>query len=238
MGEVYKALRGLGALVLLLAGVEGVAGTPRPEVNFAMNLNFVVFDDSGWTPGQIQDQVREAQNTYAQCGAKFSHIQFFYAHATNGSDNLVRTDASSAKSFIRLAEEVRGLPRPLVFLIKSISNVDSKDSAFSRAAFIGGVPEDYPDAILDTVWLPAVINSPGYSGRSRYSTLAHEITHILTLDPEHNGNGTEFIRETPNLMTVAPFRTNFIPPKMCHEIVTSRFMYPILGPILAANMGG
>lgn len=97
---------------------------------------------------------------------------------------------------------------------------NSLDYAFSRAAFVG---TNYPPAILDTVWLPhSVALSPPH-----YNPLAHELTHLLTLDPEHNGDAV------PNLMTVTSRRTSLLTPDLCRALRASRFVHLDGRPLVA-----
>lgn len=186
-------------------------GADATQFGWATDLNLAVFNDSGWTIEEVADQLSRAQETFGQCGIRIATASVHNVRASRGTTQLVKFNWNTEHSISQLAEEVRDLPRPLIMMVGKFDADNSLDYAFSRAAFVG---TSYPSAILDTVWLPHSVASSS----APYSTLAHELTHLLTLDPEHNGDAV------PNLMTVSSRRTNAVTRELCRGLRASRYV--------------
>lgn len=226
MLKPLKILTHLSAAALLLSLSQANALVPPSYTAYVTALNFILFDDSGWTPEQVQEQANSTQAVFSQCQLGINNVRVFRMHAPNGSGDLSKFDFDGKRNIARLAELATDLPHPLVFLIKGMAPSDAQDRPFSRAKFIDG-QEQYPQALLDTVWFPDNVNSEAYKAEAPYVVLAHELTHVLTLDGDHNND------DPPNLMTVAPRRTNTLTADLCKKIVSSRFVQPNPASLIA-----
>ncbi|MGZ3693058.1 MAG: hypothetical protein ACXWQO_02405 [Bdellovibrionota bacterium] len=187
---------------------------------YETQLSFLLFPKTGWTEQLVLDHMKGLAKVYLQCGLKISKTSIYVPTQLQLPAVLSKYEKSGPTSLLDLAEKTTELPRPLVFLIGDLS--DSEASPFSRANFIDSKP--VPSALESSLWFPMYVNSPEYIDerkKSPYSSLAHELTHILTLDGDHNND------PIPNLLTIYMRRTNLLTPEICKEIVTSNFVKTI-----------
>jgi hypothetical protein len=197
--------------ILLIAGANAANGAPAST--YAVDLNVVRFADSQWTPVQIEEQIQTARAVFAQCDLDLGDVRVYSVQSKIPSANLKKFKFDQPDSIAKLAEEVKALPRPLVFFIQSIDSTDGESTPFSRAAFENA---KYPEALLDTVWMPWLVSTEAFrKEEAAYSVFPHELTHVLTRDGDHNNDAV------PNLMTVSMRRNNFLTPEQCRSIVQS-----------------
>lgn len=201
---------GGGLLLITLVVFSSISHAQR-----AFELSFALFSDSGWTSQELAEQIEDARRVYAQCHLRIDVKNIFVIRGEHSSRDLIKFGPGSEHGIVTLANSVRELPRPLVMLVGGFDLINANDTAFARARFRGVT---YAESLLDTVWLPHVIAEASYRAKTRYSPLAHEVAHVLTLDPEHNGDH--------DLMSTSMTRTNETPPALCTALRESRFVYP------------
>lgn len=201
--------------------VAGVALYPEgraPETRYQLDLEFLLFPETGWTRELVLQHSAELARVYLQCSVAVSRVRIWMSPGLVLPSTLSKWEKEGPTSLVALAEKTIALPRPLTLLVGSFS--DAEASPFSRATF-EGMSEPIPAALEATLWFPFYVNSPEYLDERRsspYCSLAHELTHILTLDGEHNND------PVPNLMTIYRRRTNLLTPELCAEIVKSPFV--------------
>jgi hypothetical protein len=196
---------------------------------YETSLSFLLFPESGWTQELILEHAMGLATVYLQCGLRISNISIFVSSELKLPPQLSKYEKSGPNSLLELSSLTTQLPRPLVFLIGGLS--DTEASPFSRATF-AGMNTPIPASLESTLWLPMYVNAPEYIEErkaSPYSSLAHELTHLLTLDGEHNND------PIPNLMTIYHRRTNLLTSELCEEIVASPFVTPTPSSVQAGD---
>ena len=188
---------------------------------YESDLFFVLFQESGWTTDLVRSHLSGFARVYLQCGVKLSHVVIFRSTQLTLPLKLSKYKMDDPTSILQLAQKTTDLPRPLIYLVGDFS--DSEASPFSRATF-SGMTSPIPSALENTVWFPMFVNSAEYieeRKNSPYSVLAHELTHIFTLDGDHNND------PVANLMTIYRRRTNLLTPELCGQIQKSKFTKPL-----------
>ncbi|MGZ3723937.1 MAG: hypothetical protein ACXVA9_13430 [Bdellovibrionales bacterium] len=203
-----------------LSGDSFYTGNEAQSAQFQTSLSFLLFPESGWTEDLVREHVKGLAQTYLQCGLKISTVSIYMPSQLKLPVELSKFQKEGPTSLAQLAAATIELPHPLVFLIAGLS--DAEGSPFSRAKFTE-MTTPIASALENTLWFPMYVNSPEYineRSHSPYSSLAHELTHILTLDGDHNND------PVPNLMTIYMRRTNLLTPELCTEILSSQFVRP------------
>jgi hypothetical protein len=178
---------------------------------YQLDIHVVDLETSGWNKDLFEPEFQSLREVYSQCGIDVRLVDYQKA---NGFTGLKKYDFKSEDSIAALAKATANVPRPAVYLIQDL--IDGNQTPFSRAHF-EGIQDEYPEALLDTVWYPVFVSSSEYKKSreaSPYSALAHELFHIITRWGEHNND------EEPNLMTIYRRRNNRIPLAMCARAVT------------------
>jgi hypothetical protein len=196
----------------IYAPAEIKAATLQTEINFAWPKK------SAWTLAQITEQTQQAAAVFLQCGLVFSKIQLLRTFPI--AEGIPRY-TEEPMSVTGIAAQTAELPHPLVHLVNRFSDTNDQQTAFSRAPFTTGTLK-YPTSSYYTVWYPIAVSDSAYqSDRPRItSILAHEFTHVLTLDGDHNDD------HPPNLMTIAQHRANTMTKEICDEIAKSKWVHP------------
>jgi hypothetical protein len=191
------------------------------KAKYETDLSFVLFRETGWTEELVRSHLSGFAEVYLQCGVRVSNIAIFVPSRLKLPPKLSKYKMDDPSSILQLAEKTTELPRPLIYLVGDFS--DSEASPFSRVTFTD-MTSPIPAALESTLWFPMYVNSAEYieeRKNSPYSVLAHELTHIFTLDGDHNND------PIPNLMTIYRRRTNLLTPQFCQQILKSKFIKPI-----------
>lgn len=189
-----------------LYGAESVEQLP-----YVVELSATRFADHMWTDSDLLANLQQAAHVYGQCGLRFAGVTIYESNLR--SDQLSRWEPESEAGYISLGRKsVIEKPRPMVLLIGGFA--DAEASAFALADYTTKAGAQYPE-LYNTIFLPDLINSDQYRREreaSPYSTLAHELLHILTRDGEHNND------PTPNLLTIWRRRSNLITDEQCEQV--------------------
>lgn len=186
-----------------------------------MDLSLAFFVDSGWTEAQADQHTSELNRIFGQCQVHVGQIQFHHLTSPSLPRRLVSRNPEHQDSIERLAELLSWLRKPALYMIEGVAE-STPSTPFSKDQFKEMNGAEVPDSIQGTIWLPSYINTPAYAKereKSPYSVLAHELTHILTLDGQHNND------KVPNILTIWKRRTNLITQEQCAEIRVSPYLH-------------
>jgi hypothetical protein len=195
-------------IVLLAMIIQATAAWSLP---YQLDLHIVDLETSRWDDELFKPEFDSLREVYSQCGIDVRMVEY---RKVGGFNSLAKYDLAAADSIAALAKATADVPRPAVYLVSEF--IDGNPTPFSRAHF-ESTKDDYPNALLDTVWYPVDVTSTEYKKAreaSPYSALAHELFHILTRWSDHNND------PEPNLMTLYRRRNNHIPADMCARAVT------------------
>ena len=148
------------------------------DATHEFGVTLVIFENSGWSKPAIVQSLEQVAATYAQCGLRLGMAQFVSALPPGGSP-----DISKARDTLLSQHTPTSALRPLVYFVRN-----STDDPASYA-YHGGHASD---ALRDTIWMLAEVNSPAYRKRHArsYNPLAHELLHVFTME-EHLPIGQE-----------------------------------------------
>lgn len=192
----------------------------QTETSPYVSLTVMKFSDNSWSDEQINQHFQSAANVYTQCGVKFAVLKIISSKLN--SKDLKRWDPYAPDGYLSFGlKAVKGISRPLVLMIGNFADTDGESTPFAMANYPTSNIETNPPGLYGTVYFPAYVNSDKYiqdHSNSPYSTLAHELLHILTLEGQHNND------PTANLLTIWQRRTNYITPEQCSSVLTSEYV--------------
>jgi len=183
-------------------------------------LHFVKFSDGAWNDEQISAHLEETKTVYAQCGLEFTKVTV--EESSLNSSNLIRWEPYAEKGYLNFGiKAADGRTHPLILLIDGFA--DAEGTPFALAPFIPSIGEPTPPVLMNSVFFPAFVNSDAYKKereKSPYSSLAHELLHIFTLDGQHNND------PEPNLLSIWRRRNNRITEEQCEAVRKSPLVRP------------
>ncbi len=207
-------------ILIFILNTIAQAQQPLP---YSVDINVVIQPNSHWTESSVKAQVDEASKVFEQCGVKFRQINTTVAGSSGDpilKKDIVSTDAQSLRGFSAAWSPTS---KPTLFFVEGFSLTGfppEESTAFSKANFKDASAPALPAELADTVWMPVSVLNPGYHANcknAKYSTLAHEMAHVLTLEGSHN-NETE-----ANLLSLCMQgrRNNHLTKKQCDEIIAN-----------------
>lgn len=186
-----------------------------------MDLSFAHFPESKWTLEQIRAHTSGVEKVFDQCQIRLGKVQIFPIQNPRLPQRLAARNENHPLSVEKFAAQLGWLPKPAVFLIEGLLEVDPP-TPFARDQFREMNDRFIPEEVLGTIWFPSHVNTAEYAKereKSPYSVLAHEIAHLLTLDGQHNND------RVPNLLTIWKRRTNHLTPEQCTEMRGSPYLH-------------
>lgn len=200
---------------------------------YVLPIDIYWLNGSSWTKEQLLENLEGARQVYAECGIEFSDINIYEINSSRSVFNkYIETNKKpeTRNGQPHLIEMVLALPlkvnenRLSIFLLDGYHD-DNKGTPFSHARF--SPPDDGRVGPLpnNTVWLTSKVNESSYKeANSTYSTLAHEMAHVLLLDGQHNNN--PYFGLEADIMTLQRSRNNRVK-HLCDQMVRN----PLLAPV-------
>jgi hypothetical protein len=162
-----------------------------------LQLELVMFDDTGWRPEVILQAVRDSAAILAQCGVWLERAELT---RLGGGDPRLRDLATPvSRQLVRRLQPAK----PAVFFVSNTRHAP----AFDAEAFGRGNTATRPE-LAGTVWVTAPV-------RDLPVALAHELAHVLMDSGEHSPEPGNLMREA-----TAPDATR-LAPEQCERIVTN-----------------
>ncbi len=195
---------------------------PRTDkLPYEMELNFVKLPNARWTRAEIVAYMKGLAEVYVQCGVGFSTVKIYTVESPVFRPEVEKYQQDSEFAIGAMSDQTSDIPRPAVYLIDQLtdSGEPTGQEPFAKAwynDFVDHVTRTHL-SLVNTIWFPYFVNSTEYTSVRNYNGLAHELTHILTLDGLHNDD------PVANLMIlyIRKRRNNYILPRVCSEIQAS-----------------
>lgn len=204
------------ALLISLIFITKASAETNQQDYYSTEFNIAFYPNTSWTEDILKDHFKDVNRVFKQCGLE--EIKFNIIHVNNVTlpKDLSGRLPYAENGIVQIANQTKDLPKPLIHLIESISDT----GALTRAVFRLNVPP-CPIELENSIWLPFEINTQAYKDarkKSPYSTFAHEMTHLLTMDGQHNA-------ELPrNQLSIWKVRTDLLTTEMCNQIHESVFV--------------
>lgn len=174
----------------------------------------IMFRVAGWDETKVQAAFQRAAEVYTQCGIRVLPPRLVIADSPEGQ--VLSTD-----SVKRIARDTpANLPKPWVYFISQPLGVDDKvENAYAYTRDVGVANSHY-----DTIWMGSITNTNRYKidRDPSYSTLAHEMAHVL-------GNFHHFPGPEKNILNDQPvgLANDHIRPEQCAEFKKHEAVLPI-----------
>lgn len=134
-----------------------------------LDLTLVNLRGSGFNKSLIEDRIKRVAKIYRQCGIKITEAKIVESDPPDGNLDISYKNKDDTK-LARKAPEKR---RPILFLVRS--NIEGHSGyAWNRSHNFGPPRED-----ISVVTSNILSKSHTTSTNQEYSTIAHEIGHIL-----------------------------------------------------------
>ena len=144
---------------------------PRAVVyTHEFDLSVVMLRDAGWNELMVRNSLARTSEIYSQCGIRIGKVKLVTVSSPNEKRGL--TFSEEASSDVEMS--IPDLKKPIIFLVSWISNTNHAAFAKNRTKLLN-------EKQYDTVWVSSYINSKDYKAlrRKEYSTVAHELAHVL-----------------------------------------------------------
>lgn len=182
-------------------------------------LNIATFEGTDWTPEKIRNQLDAVAAVFAQCNVRLGDVKIHQLPASVLPDEMSGRSPYAPNGAVAVRTATPEIPQPAIYLVGRMAD----SSGFTKAVMRVNAPPCEPE-LANTIWLPDVVNTPEYQeGRHTrpFATLAHELTHLLTREGQHNG-------EMPyNQLAIWSQRTDLMSAEICREITESVFVREI-----------
>lgn len=189
-----------------------------PDFESRLPLTLVLLDKTNWTDARALRQLRRSAAVFAPCEIQFENVRLARVRGPDGRHDL---DFETKYEGSRMPADViewsarvpASAPWPLVFFVGRMEG----DRALARSYRRGDVPaEDLPRyPYMNTAWMAFRAHWQERKDDG-YSSLAHELAHILCecghvegdephlLDPYRNRLGSKVLPDTCKRMQSSP----------------------------------
>lgn len=192
----------------------------RSKANaYEFTVNFALFPGAGWNRELIEKHVADARRVFAQCQIQRINFNVYEVTDFQLPADLQGRNVYAPNGIATIRIQSPQVPQPVVYLVNGLSD----SGAMTKAIFTINAPPCEAE-LVNTIWIPSEVNTPEWAAersKSPYSVLAHELTHLLTLEGQHNGDIPR------NELSVWRVRTDYLTDQMCDQIRRNVFVKPI-----------
>lgn len=173
------------------------------------DLNTIVLKDSNWDPEKARKQIDRAARVFEQCGIKINKVKMTFANSPTGDANFPRSSeggSSMEQNALRrrVDQFAAASPiqeRPVVVFAENTGN------NFGYAQFsstFANNQRDLNDPRFDSSQSPSLnytfISGNARMGNNWYSTVAHEVAHLLC-QCGHSDNETNLLNTQARILS-------------------------------------
>lgn len=194
----------------------------RPELKFGTSLTVVMLDKTNWTEARALRHLRRTASIFSACGIALDDVDLARGRGPGGKHDMemskLHPHGDMPADVVDFALRVpRSASWPRVFLVGRLLG----DSALARAYQQGSVPDDeatqYP--YMNTAWIAYQAHWEERAEKE-YSSLAHELAHLLCRCGHSGGDERHLLHEKRNLLGARILEDD------CLRMRTSPFVYP------------
>ena len=207
------------ALSLETSSIYQSIAVDEKEFTHTLSLTFIMLRNSDWTEESVREQLTRIAVVYLQCGIKISGAELIIVDSPLAQKSVDVSWVGRDDELIAKATPRSSHKNVRVFLFRS--EADSMKHDMKRKFAYAYYPKDNFgwDPLDNTVWISSIADDilrKSYS--SDYSSLAHEVTHILCKCGHIDS-------EEKNLMNKISYYLNGdLTPKQCEQIKRSKFL--------------
>ena len=161
--------------------VRIVAETPAKDAKARLPLTLVILRGSNWTEKRVLRHVARTGQAFAACGVGLGPVTLVEAKTPDGSHDLrmdhIDPEAGAPRDVVRIAELLpKDIRWPVAFFVGRLHEDDALARSYGRGAVDPGREPDFP--YMNTAWFAYKTHWIERRDES-YSSLAHELTHLL-----------------------------------------------------------
>jgi hypothetical protein len=176
-----------------------------PEHQFELPLTVVLLDKTNWTEDRAIRQLRKTAAIFAACGIALGDVRLARGRGPDGRHDIDMTalypGAEMAADVVDFSARVPpGEPWPRVFLVGRLIG----DTALARSYQQGAVPDGEARRFpyMNTAWV-AYRAHWEERAEKEYSSLAHELAHVLCRCGHTGGDRRHLLHEKRNFLGAA-----------------------------------
>lgn len=219
LATIFSMLLTIPALAADIVVPEPALPAASPKLYEITTLNLATFDDTGWTQEKIQNQLDAVNAVFLQCNVRVGAVKIHKIKNFQLPKPMNGRVHDAPNGAIAVRKKTAQVPQPAIYLVGDMAD----SSGFTKAVMKVNAPPCEPE-LENTIWLPEIVNSPDYQeGRHTrpFATMAHELTHLLTLEGQHNGD------RPYNQLAIWKNRTDLMTAEMCEQMHESKFVREI-----------
>lgn len=203
-GQQYQAWQQAGlerARVRKIAESE-IYPDGRPELEHGTSLTVVVLDKTNWTEARALRHLRRTAATFSACGIMLDDVDLARGRGPGGEHDIemseLHPNGDMPADIVEFASRVPSSASwPRVFLVGRLLG----DSALARAYQQGAVSDDEAAQFpyMNTAWIAYQAHWEERA-EEEYSSLAHELAHVLCRCGHVGGDERHLLHDKRNML--------------------------------------